>query len=402
MVSTLAGSPGSSGNTNGTGSAARFNLPNDLVTDATGNIYVADRVNHLIRKITPTGDVTTFAGSGVAGNTDGTGTAASFNNPNGIAIDATGNLYIADLSNHRIRKINSAGEVTTLAGSTSGYLDGTGTSARFSFPQSLVVDNLGDIYVADRDNLRISKVTSIGVVTTFVGNGSYANVDGTGTGASFNNIHDITVDNNGNIYVTQDTHKIRKITPSAVVSTYAGSTLGSDNGNGTAAKFNVPYGITCDSNNNLYVADRNNYTIRKISSTGDVSTFAGITGTSGSTNGDVAIATFSPQSVTVANNGNVYVADNNYIIRKIQDAALGFSEINSENNPISIFPNPTTSIITISGLLNSETYAIYDMMGRQLQNGVLNNNDTINLENFATGKYLLKFSNGVTSSILKN
>jgi len=215
-VSTLAGSPGSSGNTNGTGAAARFNLPSDLITDATGNIYVADRVNHLIRKITPTGDVTTFAGSGVAGNTDGTGTAASFNNPNGIAIDATGNLYIADLSNHRIRKINSVGEVTTLAGSTSGYLDGTGTAARFSFPQSLVVDNLGNIYVADRDNLRIRKVTSSGVVTTFAGNSSYANVDGTGTGASFNIIYDITIDSNGNLYVTQDTHKIRKITPSAV------------------------------------------------------------------------------------------------------------------------------------------------------------------------------------------
>ena len=147
-VSTLAGS--TQGYTDGTGTSAQFSYPTGVAVDGAGNVYVADRYNHRIRKITASGVVSTLAGSGTSGYTDGTGTSAKFDYPTGVAVDGAGNVYVADQNNHRIRKITESGVVSTLAGSTYGYTDGTGTSAKFNYPFGVAVDGAGNVYVADQ------------------------------------------------------------------------------------------------------------------------------------------------------------------------------------------------------------------------------------------------------------
>jgi hypothetical protein len=267
VVTTFAGS-GSSGSTNGTGTNASFSTPFRLATDSSGNSYVADQANQIIRKITPVGVVTTFAGSGTGTFADGTGTNASFLNPKGIAVDSAGNIYIADVGNHRIRKITSAGVVTTLAGNSNGaWVDGTGTNASFRYPNGVAVDSTGTVYVADSNNQRIRKITSAGVVTTLAGSGSRGSSDGTGAGASFNDPIALAVDSSGNVYVTdQATNLIRKITPAGVVTTLAGNTGGgSADGIGTNASFSGLEEIIINSNGTLlYIADSANNRIRKV------------------------------------------------------------------------------------------------------------------------------------------
>ena len=172
QLSLLASSAGGSGNADGTGTAASFNRPYSVATDSSGNVYVADLSNHTIRKITPAGVVTTVAGSaGVSGSADGTGAAASFNTPSSVATDSNGNVYVADTFNHTIRKITPAGVVTTLAGSAgvSGNADGTGAAARFNNPYSVATDSSGNVYAADANNHTIRKITPAGVVTTLAG-----------------------------------------------------------------------------------------------------------------------------------------------------------------------------------------------------------------------------------------
>ncbi|MGI4864361.1 MAG: hypothetical protein ACRYFZ_10605 [Janthinobacterium lividum] len=216
VVSTLAGSAGSSGSTDGPGAAARFNLPRGVAVDAAGTVYVADASNHTIRKITAAGVVSTLAGTaGSSGSADGTGAAARLNSPIGVAVDAAGTVYVADQSNNTIRKITPAGVASTLAGSagSSGSADGTGAAARFYFPNGVALDAAGTVYVADTFNHTIRRVTPAGVVSTLAGSaGSTGSADGTGTSARFNYPNGVAVDAAGTVYVADaNNHTIRVI-----------------------------------------------------------------------------------------------------------------------------------------------------------------------------------------------
>ncbi len=328
---TLAGSAGS-GSADGTGAAARFANPWGIAVDGAGNLYVADTENHTIRKVTSGGVVTTLAGrAGVGGSSDGTGTNALFYQPQGIALDGATNVYVADTGNYTIRKITPAGVVTTLAGSAgnSGSTNATGSNARFYEPEGIAVNAAGSlIFVADTWNHLIRQVTSAGVVTTLAGfAGNAGTNNGTGTSAQFNQPQGLTVDAAGNVYVGDTGNQtIRKITAAGVVTTLAGSptNYGSANGSGANATFWDPQGVALDAATNVYVADSFNNTIRKVTPGGLVTTIAGTAGTSGSADGTGAAAAFSqPQGVAVDSLGNVYVTDGaNGTIRLISSGAV--------------------------------------------------------------------------------
>ncbi len=409
-VFTLAGS-GVAGAANGTGPAASFDNPYGVAVDGSGNVYVADKNNHAVRKIASSGVVTTLAG-GTQGSADGTGTAANLSFPEGIAVDGSGNLYVTETGNHNIRKVTAAGVVTTLAGSgAAGYADGTGTAASFSFPQGIAVDGSGNIYVADSGNKRIRMVTPAGVVTTLAGSGLSSSLDGTGTAATFNTPFGCAIDGSGNVYVTDfgegslrrvtpagvvttvvsglssplyvavtssgnlyvtastvvkvssgvasafagttstafadgapnvstfsgggqlafdssntlyvtDNNRLRKITTAGVVSTLAGSGAASSvDGSGTAASFNSPQGVVVDGSGNVFVSDSAGYVIRKVTAAGVVTTFAG-SGTSGSNDATGTAATFTaPRGLALDGTGKLYVADH-VTIRKITSTAV--------------------------------------------------------------------------------
>jgi DNA-binding beta-propeller fold protein YncE len=325
VVSTFAGSE-NCGNVDATGTAARFAGPVGIAIDSTDTLYVADSAN-TIRKITPAGVVTTLAGLAYNfGSTDGTGSAARFSNPRGIAVEAGGaNIYVADSSNQTIRKVTAAGVVTTLAGlpGSPGSTDGTGSAARFRFPSALTVDGAGTLFVADTNNHTIRQVTSAGVVTTLAGTAQTpGSTDGTGSAARFSGPTGIAVDGGGTLYVADTSNlTVRQIAPGAIVTTLAGSVgvAGTADGTGSAARFFVPNGIALASGGTLFVADTGNDTLRKITAGAVVTTVAGYTGSSGSTDAAGRGARFfSPMGVAVGPGNNVFVGDGrNSTIRKI-------------------------------------------------------------------------------------
>ena len=313
------------GNADGAGDAARFDFPYALAVDGAGNLYVADSNNQTIRKITTAGIVSTVAGSaGVFGSNDGKGVAAQFSSPQGVAVDKTGNLYVTDTNNQTVRKISPAGVVTTLAGTAgnTGSADGNGGDAQFDLPSGIAVDGSGNVYVADSNNQTIRKITPDGMVTTLAGSaGIHGSSDGKGSAARFSSPQGVAVDGAGNIFVADTNNQtIRKISATGEVTTLAGAAgvLGSTDGTGMAARFNYPFSLAVDGTGNVFVADVWNSTIRKITATGVVTTLAGCAKLFGSTNGTGEIARFSgPRAVAVDGEGNIFVSDTgNNTIRK--------------------------------------------------------------------------------------
>ncbi|MHB8522975.1 MAG: NHL repeat-containing protein [Limisphaerales bacterium] len=269
VVSTLAGQPGVRGSADGAGSNAQFASPAGLVVDSAGNLYVGDTDNNTIRKITPTGLVSTVAGQpGAIGSADGLSADALFFHPCGIAADAAGNLYVVDQGNNTIRMVTTEGAVSTLAGLalTFGTNDGVGDQARFYRPFGVAVDRAGNVYVADQGNHTIRKITPAGTVSTLAGKaGTSGTADGAGGNARFDGPAGVAVDNAGNVYVADTGNQtIREITPAGVVSTVAGQVRvsGSADGTGSAAQFNAPWAIAVDSAGKICVADLYNERIR--------------------------------------------------------------------------------------------------------------------------------------------
>ncbi|NOT18823.1 MAG: hypothetical protein HOP24_00915, partial [Sideroxydans sp.] len=332
------------------GTTGKFNMPIGLTVDAAGNVYVADSGNNTIRKITSAGVVTTFAGSALAnvnligGSLDGTGATATFITPTGITMDSTGNLFVANMDDGNIRKVTSAAVATIFAGlvpvpgsaNVGMNKDGTGTLAEFVFPHAIAIDSTNNLYVADAFNNNIRKITPAGVVTTFAGcttavGCAAGSTDGSTATAKFNTPQGIAVDSAGNVYVSDTgNHIIRKIS-GGVVSTLAGTAGMPDitDGQGAAARFDTPQGIALDSLGNLYVADEMNSTIRKITSTGLVSTYAGLPNIQNVSNlyyanGSLTAARFDlPGGIAVDAANNLYIADTgNNVIRKITAAGV--------------------------------------------------------------------------------
>jgi len=326
VVSTIAGNADIAGYLDGVGTATLFNYPQGIATDSNGNVYVADTSNEVIRKITSAGVVSTFAGTaGVIGSTDGAGNVALFGFPEGLTTDAAGNVYVADSGNNTIRKITPAGVVSTLAGTpqVTGSNDGTGPAALFNGPEAVAVDAAGDVYVADTSNFTIRKITAAGVVTTLAGTpGNAGWADGTGGAAQFADSQGLAIDAAGNMFVADSaSNTIRMVTPAGVVTTVAGTpyVTGTADGTGAAAQFHTPWGIIADAADNLYVSDFNNDTMRKITPAAAVTTFAGLAPHPGSADGIGSAAQFSaPQAAVSDASGNMYIADSaNNTIRKI-------------------------------------------------------------------------------------
>ena len=313
-VTTIAGS-GTAGFSDGTGNAASFSGPWGIVADGNGNYYVADTYNNRIREVTAAGVVTTVAGTDLPGNMDGPVATATFGSPFGVALDSHGNIFITNLGWNNIREIATDGTVSTFAGDpngNSGTADGTGTAARFFAPLGIVLDANDNIFVADAVNRIIRKITPAGVVTTFAGSGAAGSVDGIGTAASFNTPYGLGKDANGNLYVVDPgNNNIRKITPAGVVSTFAGNgTAGSIDGPALSANFDAPIGIVADHAGNFYVTDENSGRIRMITSDGFVVTLAGNNATA-SIDGVGNFASFAyPIGITINPDDTMFMIDN--------------------------------------------------------------------------------------------
>ena len=315
-VTTLAGQTLVSGAVNGAGTNALFSDPAAIVVATNGDYFVADSRNHAIRKVTTNGVVTTFAGKlGISGSANATGTNATFNTPSGLAIDGSGNLLVSDTGNNVIRKISSAGAVTTLAGvaGSSGFLDGANGSALFNSPLGIAVSSSGVVFVTDSGNHCLRKISD-STVTTFAGRPQvWGSADGMGTNALFNAPCGLAFDAGGNLFVSDaNNDTIRKTTPNGLVTTFAGAAGqdGATDGDLRSTRFRSPASLAFDKKGNLFVADSFNQTVREISSNGIVSTVCGEAGIAGTVDGTNGVARFfNPYGIVVAADGSLVVAD---------------------------------------------------------------------------------------------
>ena len=329
IITTIAGTGvrGYSGD-GGPATEAQFNLPYGVVVDEAGNVYIGDLDNDRIRKVDSTGTITTIAGTGESGlsGDGGPATEAQLSDPTGVALDGVGNLYIADTENQRIRKVDSTGTITTIAGTGERGDGGPATGAQLSSPYGVAVDGAGNLYIGERDNQRIRKVDSTGTIITVAGTGEYSfgGDGGPATEAQLSDPTGVALDGVGNLYIADTfNQRIRKVDFTGTITTIAGTGdygFGGDGGPATEAQLGGPTGVALDGAGNLYIADTENQRIRKVDFTGTITTIAGTGEYSfGGDGGPATEAQLSlPYGVAVDGAGNLYIADTeNQRIRKV-------------------------------------------------------------------------------------
>jgi len=324
IITSMAGGGHNGLGDGGPATNASLNKPSGVAVDASGRVYIADQNNSLVRKVDTNGIITTLAGGGSGGD-GGAATNASVNHPAGVASDPAGNLYIADTGNNRIRKVDTNGIITTIAGNGFGAFAGDGGAAihaSLSGPTGVAVDAVGNLYIADEGNQRVRKVSTSGVISTVTGTSSagYFGDGGAAAIASLNNPRGVAMDAVGNLYIADSSNKrIRKVDTNGIITTVAGGGSSGDGGPATSASLNWPAGVVLDAIGDLYIADAFNYRVRKVDTNGIITTVAG-SGTRGY-GGDGGAPTnaglYNPYGVAVDGAGNLYIADTyNMVIRK--------------------------------------------------------------------------------------
>ncbi|HSY77153.1 MAG TPA: T9SS type A sorting domain-containing protein [Bacteroidia bacterium] len=386
---------------------AEMNTPTRIAVSNSGGIYIADFQNNLVRKVSPKGIITTFAGNGGAGfGGDGLPADSTEINSVDVAVDDSGNVYIVDYNYNQVRKVNTKGIITTVAGTGGAYYccDGSpAITADLYEPDGVAVDNFGNFYIADDMNSRIRKVDKAGIISTIAGNGTqgYSGDGGQATAAEIFAPGGVAVDDSGNIFIADGgNNRIRKVSKSGIISTIAGDSTWGYNGDGmiaTSAELHDPIGVAVDHYGNIYIADDNNNRIRKINKAGIITTLAG-TGTPGY-NGDGILATSAelqyPTGMAVDDSGNIFIADagNNRIREITNGSALGINELKNIEDAI-VYPTPNNGsfMIKLSGISSNSVIDIYNVLGEKVftQNvNPLQNNISLNL-NLNNGIYILQ------------
>ncbi len=407
-ISTYAGNgtPGYSGD-NGPATAAELKGPCGVWVDASNNLYIGDESNYTLRKVNASGIITTIAGIHVQGfsGDGGQATAAEISDDQGVCTDKKGNIYICDFANQRVRKIDLSGIITTIAGNGQGGFYGDGgpaTAAELNAPSGVVTDTNGNIYIADETNNRIRIVDTLGNINTFAGNGgtNYSGDGGPATAAEIDNVTSVGIDPAQNIYIADiDNNVIRKVNTSGIISTFAGigKTPGfyGDGGLATAAELTRPTGVCSDKFGNIYIGDQEH--VRMVNTSGIITNVAGngISGYFG--DGGLATAAEFNYAFQVATDpqGNFYFGDVvNARVRMVTvPVTTGFASLTPAINQVAIYPNPNSGKFTIQiqAWVGKSTLEVYNMLGERVQLNTLNSTSSeIDLSNKAKGIYLYK------------
>jgi len=401
IITTISGNGiEASGGDGGPASAAELSIPSSVAIDRAGNIFITDPVDNCIREINTSGIINTIAGiagtEGYSGD-GGPATAAELYTPYGVAVDNSGNIYIADQGNNAVRKVNAAGIISTIAGTGSaGYSGdgGTGASAALNWPNAVAADDSGNVYIADLGNNCIRKVNASGTITTIAGNGffGYGGDGGPATAAQLWEPYSVAVDNSGNIFISDfDDWHIRKINSSGIISSIAGNGTQGYSGDGesaTAAELDEPTGVTVDREGNVYFNDASNYRVRKINPFGIISTIAGFgaLGYSGDSGPAISAEISSATGVAVDNDGNVYIADtDNDRIRKVTNPSL------TAENEITITSSSPIAYLAILNLVGEIVYARVGNTDRA----------EIDISAFVPGIYFLSVNGSVVKKFMK-
>ncbi len=421
-INTVAGSAnyGYAGD-GGQATIAELRNPLGVIVDTSGNLYIGDFANNVVRKVDVLGVITTIAGTGTGGyNGDNIqATAAQINGPGGLGLDSAGNVYISELYGYRIRKVDIiTGIITTVAGSGSGGGGGDGgqaTVAQISFATDVKFDKKGNFYIADESTGRVRKVDKSGIITTIAGNGSYGfyGDGGPATAAEMADPTGVAIDAKGNVYIgDQSNNRVRMVDTSGIITTIAG--IGNpgfygDGGPATAAELNHPEELAIDAAGNLYIDDEGTSAIRMIDPSGMISTVAGI-GSSAGFFGDggsaIAAELSGPQGVCVDKSGNIFIADyGNSRVREVKNVSTGINILNNENL-ISVYPNPAKEQINIAlnGIKGKVIITLFNIEGKQViqQSFMDENTIAINTVGIPVGTYILRVQkNGVTTLVRK-